>query len=757
VTVSYTVKPQNLEKLNEVALAVSTPTNSHYQEFLSMEEVNALTAPLASDLAAVTDFASSVGSVSVNAEQGIVTGTYTVAEAESLFKTTFHKMTHMDSNQMVVRAIDYSLPDAVAAATSAVFGMHGLPLAVKTAQQPAPKQHPPVTPAVINTLYKIGDVKASGSAKARTAVAEFQGQQMSQKDLVTFFSTYVPKAPASDAVVNKFVGAGADKNGEGIEAQLDIQYIMGVAPGVKTDFYEQMNSDFCADLKNWTTILLADTNAPLVNSVSYGWQGNLTQIGCTPAEVAEVDLGYQKLAAAGISIIFASGDSGSGFAPPMPPRPPPCSQTKPGEPDMKYTGVILRTLDIGVPPNNKKDAAIECCEIAGEIGGQLGGYAGFALAPVGNCTDPHKECMAKCTVLKTITSKVASPGWVSGKAGKIPPAPPPKAAMLWPSWPASSPWVTSVGATRFNDDKVGNPEAAVNQEDHFGAGGGFSPWKALPQAAWQKTVVDAYTAIAANLPDPKMAQYDITGRATPDVAALGTAFQVINGGKPLPGGVGGTSASAPTFAGIIGLINDQLLAAGKKQLGFLNPFIYGNPQAFTDVTIGSNKIGRGGAPLPYGWNCTKGWDPVTGMGTPLYPELLKAAMSGGGPPPGPTPPPGPPPHKKVCTDEQYCCPDAKHCLKPTKKSCEKDATSCTGKEICCPLTKICVEAGPVCIPPPVCKSTEYCCPDAKHCLTPVKPGHFCTGPGTQGSCAADQVCCPLTHECVTVGAACVAP
>ena len=44
---------------------------------------------------------------------------------------------------------------------------------------------------------------------------------------------------------------------------------MGVAPGIKTDFYEQMNNDFCSDLKNWTTILLADDNVPLVHSVSY--------------------------------------------------------------------------------------------------------------------------------------------------------------------------------------------------------------------------------------------------------------------------------------------------------------------------------------------------------------------------------------------------------------------------------------------------------------------------------------------------------
>ena len=51
-----------------------------------------------------------------------------------------------------------------------------------------------------------------------------------------------------------------------------------------------------------------------------------------------------------------------------------------------------------------------------------------------------------------------------------------------------------------------------------------------------------------------------------------------------------------------------------------------NEDAFFDVIKGSNKVGRGGQPLPFGWNATKGWDPASGLGTPLYPKLLKAAL-----------------------------------------------------------------------------------------------------------------------------------
>ena len=108
-----------------------------------------------------------------------------------------------------------------------------------------------------------------------------------------------------------------------------------------------------------------------------------------------------------------------------------------------------------------------------------------------------------------------------------------------------------------------------------GSGGGFSPWTQFPQPAWQASAVQHYfaTVPASTLPDQSKAAYNKNGRGTPDVSALGTAYQVINGGKALPGGVGGTSASAPAFAGMIALINDALIAKGSKPLGFLNPFL----------------------------------------------------------------------------------------------------------------------------------------------------------------------------------------
>ena len=50
----------------------------------------------------------------------------------------------------------------------------------------------------------------------------------------------------------------------------------------------------------------------------------------------------------------------------------------------------------------------------------------------------------------------------------------------------------------------------------------------------------------------------------------------------------GTSCAAPTFAGVVTLLNDLRLAAGKSTLGYLNPLLYSNPSMLTDITQGTN-------------------------------------------------------------------------------------------------------------------------------------------------------------------------
>jgi tripeptidyl-peptidase-1 len=73
---------------------------------------------------------------------------------------------------------------------------------------------------------------------------------------------------------------------------------------------------------------------------------------------------------------------------------------------------------------------------------------------------------------------------------------------------------------------------------------------------------------------------------------MGDNFQIWLSGNRTS--IGGTSAAAPTFASVIALLNDVLLAAGEKPLGFLNPWLYSQGKAgLNDITTGSSNPGCG--------------------------------------------------------------------------------------------------------------------------------------------------------------------
>lgn len=87
--------------------------------------------------------------------------------------------------------------------------------------------------------------------------------------------------------------------------------------------------------------------------------------------------------------------------------------------------------------------------------------------------------------------------------------------------------------------------------------------------------------LTSNPPAYNITQFNATGRAYPDVSALGARIGTyINNRRLLESG---TSASAPLFASIITLINEKRLEANKTVVGFLNPALYANPGAFNDV------------------------------------------------------------------------------------------------------------------------------------------------------------------------------
>ncbi|KAF8554934.1 hypothetical protein OG21DRAFT_1484296 [Imleria badia] len=184
-----------------------------------------------------------------------------------------------------------------------------------------------------------------------------------------------------------------------------------------------------------------------------------------------------------------------------------------------------------------------------------------------------------------------------------------------PTFPGSCPYVTSVGATMVKPNAtVFDPDPEMACMEKIYSGGGFR-YFAMPEC--QKDAVDYY--LTNYYPNYPSTIWNSTGtsRALPDISANGANYVVAIDGRFHF--VYGTSCSTPVVGAILTMINDAWLAVGKGPIGFINSTIY-SPEfasAFHDITEGSNP-GRGTA----GYNATVGWDPVTGLETFNFPELL---------------------------------------------------------------------------------------------------------------------------------------
>ncbi len=211
-------------------------------------------------------------------------------------------------------------------------------------------------------------------------------------------------------------------------------------------------------------------------------------------------------------------------------------------------------------------------------------------------------------------------------------------------WPASDPLVTSVGGTDLCTDPNAttrvvdstDPPArcqafpgqaeVVWQQGTAATGGGFSSVFAEP--SYQASLPADSTPITGmrGVPDIGLNAAPATGVTIYDSLPPQGSSGLICGASPCSAGwydIGGTSASAPQWAGIVA-IADQ--ANGGVGLGEINPALYkvgSNPteyaKDFFDVTVGAN---NNPSTTVTGFPATTGWDPTTGLGTPNAANLV---------------------------------------------------------------------------------------------------------------------------------------
>ena len=212
--------------------------------------------------------------------------------------------------------------------------------------------------------------------------------------------------------------------------------------------------------------------------------------------------------------------------------------------------------------------------------------------------------------------------------------------------PGSIPEVTAIGGTEFQDNG-GNYWSASNTANHASA------VSYIPETSWNDSALDGSPSASgggASTYFSKPAWQTGLGvpndgaRDVPDVSLSGSAdhdaYLFYTGGTLQ--GVGGTSVGAPSFSGMIALLNQYLVSKGSQAspgLGNINPRLYALaqavPGAFHDITTGDNLVdpcaprARNCTPAAIGFTAGTGYDQVTGLGSVDTFNLVTSWNAGG--------------------------------------------------------------------------------------------------------------------------------
>ncbi|KAI0700484.1 family S53 protease [Cytidiella melzeri] len=504
--------------LIDALYAVSTPDSASYGEHLTKEEVEKFVAPSQESVDAVNAWLKEEGvtATPISPAGDWISFSVPVSKANALLDADFSVFTHAETGKEAIRTLSYSIPADLQGHLDLVHptitfpNPYGVRPVISTPSQKVIRREidkvvpdatcssSGITPACVQSLYGIPSTPATSKTNG-LGVSGFIDQFANKADLTSFLKKFRTDMSSSTTFALQTLDGGSNSqtgSQAGVEADLDIQYTVGIATGVPVTFISVGDDFQDGDLEGFLDIinfLLGESNPPQVLTTSYGQNENTI----SRALANQLCNAYVQLGARGTSILFASGD---------------------------------------------------------------GGVAG-----------------SQSSSCKTFL----------------------------PTFPSGCPFMTSVGATQLSGT---TSETAASFSS-----GGFSNYFGIP--SYQSAVVESYLT---SLGSTNKGKFNTSGRAFPDVSAIGVNLEIIVDGELE--GVDGTSCASPIFASVISLINDRLIAAGKSSLGFLNPFLYANPSAFRDITSGDNPGCN-----TNGFSATTGWDPVTGLGTPNFAALLAAA------------------------------------------------------------------------------------------------------------------------------------
>lgn len=349
----FVVQPKNLDRLEATVLDLTDPSSPNYRRWLTRLQLDELTRNDDALSALKTALAGQPEVQTVREAPGgeLLRASAPARTWERFLGTQFHLWHHWDSNTSVLRAAEFTLPDPLQAHVDCVLEAADFELAHAQAGSPesrgsstslgfealtqSEKKAVPrdiITPARLRQIYNMPPISERGSELAKQEANVSQvifgtiGQHWSPSDRTKFEEIF--KIPQDSYVkqLDASVQRGFAMSGDAVcreashkcmEANLDVQYIMAMAPWAKTGYWytpEGTAEGMYQFLVDFSEHFADAESVPDVVSISYG----VAELA-VPVSVRRLfDLQAMKLAARGVTILVASGDSGAdeagGFA-----------------------------------------------------------------------------------------------------------------------------------------------------------------------------------------------------------------------------------------------------------------------------------------------------------------------------------------------------------------------------------------------------------------------------------------------------------
>jgi tripeptidyl-peptidase-1 len=237
----------------EAVMDMSTPDHPSYgKHFQTHEEMKRMLQPSAESADSVRNWLESAGITRIEQDADWMTFYTTVETANELLAANFQFYVSSVKHVERLRTLEYSVPDALMSHVNMIqpttrFGQlhaHRATLHSESkendvafrsnAMSYSPDCNAVIVPQCLKDLYKVGDYKADSTNGNKAGFVSYLEQYAQYSDLALFEKNIATSAQGQNFSVVQYNGGGNDQSskGDSSEANLDLQYIIGVSSPV---------------------------------------------------------------------------------------------------------------------------------------------------------------------------------------------------------------------------------------------------------------------------------------------------------------------------------------------------------------------------------------------------------------------------------------------------------------------------------------------------------------------------------------------